>query len=88
MKALRQTARFEKQAKALRKKKYDLDELKKVLLYLLDDNPLPGRYRDHALSGNWKGFRECHIKADWLLIYEVTDSEIIFVATGTHDDLF
>jgi len=46
------------------------------------------KHRDHPLIGNYKGFRECHIESDWLLVYKVTDEEIIFVRTGTHADLF
>ncbi|HOE89049.1 MAG TPA: type II toxin-antitoxin system YafQ family toxin [Sphaerochaeta sp.] len=52
--------------------------------------PLPKKYRDHGLSGNDKGCRECHIAPDWLLIYEISGSELILylTRTGTHSDLF
>lgn len=55
---------------------------------LVNEIPLPGKYRDHALVGNWKGFREIHIAGDVLLIYQSDDNAIIFVRLGTHDDLF
>lgn len=51
---------------------------------------LEERYRDHNLSGNYEGLRECHINPDWLLIYEIRDDELILVLnrTGSHSDLF
>ena len=82
------TAKFKRQFKALLKKHYNMEELQDILELLADDAYLPGRHRDHALSGDWQGFRECHIRPDWLLIYRRTQTEIILVATGTHDDLF
>ena len=48
----------------------------------------PAGYHYHALSGNYKGYRECHIRSNWLLLYKTTETEVVFVATGTHDDLF
>ena len=49
-------------------------------------------YRDHSLKGNWKGYRECHIDADWLLIYRVENEghmcELVLIRTGNHDQLF
>lgn len=79
---------FKRTWKVLQKKRYPDDDLRVVIEMLLTGDPLPGKYKDHSLSGNWKGFRECHIRANWLLIYRLTDTEIILVATGTHDDLF
>jgi mRNA interferase YafQ len=46
------------------------------------------KYRDHPLSGNWEGFRECHVAPDWLLIYQINRNEVFYVRTGTHADLF
>ena len=56
---------------------------------LANRETLEANYRDHALSGNFQGFRECHIKPDWLLIYLVEDNilTITMVNTGTHSDL-
>ena len=61
-----------------------------VLDCLVMEQLLPAKYRDHALSGNYAGFRECHILPDWLLIYKYKDNELILslTATGSHSDLF
>jgi mRNA interferase YafQ len=56
---------------------------------LADDKPLPEKHRDHALSGNWKGHRECHLKPDLLLIYKLPDGNTVrFVRMGSHTELF
>ena len=54
----------------------------------LSGNTLEYIFQDHALTGEYKGTRECHIKPDWLLIYELTDEELVLIRTGTHSDLF
>ena len=60
-----------------------------VLRFLLADVPLPERYNDHGLTGNWIGFRECHIKPDLLLIYEKVGADILMlVRLGSHSELF
>lgn len=79
---------FQKQLKKLKQKHYSMNELDDVLSLLITGNILPGKYKDHALIGNWKNYRECHIRSNCLLIYRATETEIILVATGTHDDLF
>ncbi len=58
-----------------------------VLLMLVKDEPLPIKYRDHALTGNWQGFRDCHIKPDLVLIYEKYDDVLQLVRLGTHSEL-
>lgn len=55
---------------------------------LLRDAPLERRHRAHTLSGEWASFRECHLEADWLLVWRETGEELILVRTGTHSDLF
>ena len=67
-----------------------MDLLESVLQMLLQGETLPIKYRDHALIGNYVGFRECHIQPDWLLIYTINNNELILTAarTGTHSDLF
>lgn len=80
--------RFKSDWKKLQKKHYSYDLMDVVIKMLVMGEPLPGKYKDHSLLGNFKGFRECHIKPDWLLIYKVTDVELILIATGSHDDLF
>ena len=84
------TSKFRKDYKRIKKRGYDLDLLEAVLNILLREEPLSDQYKDHALTGNYIGFRECHIQPDWLLIYAVNNTELILTAsrTGTHSDLF
>ena len=84
------TATFRKDYKRIKKRGYDISLLETVLEQLLSEKKLEEKYRDHALIGNYFGFRECHILPDWLLIYAVNNSELILTAsrTGTHSDLF
>lgn len=63
-------------------------KLKAVLLLLIEDSPLPPRLKDHPLRSNWAGYRDLHIEPDWLLIYRVTETELLLARTGTHSDLF
>jgi mRNA interferase YafQ len=68
-------------------------DIKTVITLLMNDEVLPPKYRDHVLTGNFVGFRDCHIQPDWLLIYQKQDSEdgrgiLRLEATGTHSDLF
>ncbi|MED9781884.1 MAG: type II toxin-antitoxin system YafQ family toxin [Peptococcaceae bacterium] len=81
---------FKKDYKRIVKRGYDIALLENVIRMLADGETLPAKYRDHALTGNYSGYRECHITPDWLLIYEVRESELILVLsrTGTHSDLF
>lgn len=84
------TSQFKKDFKRIKKRGYDLSELKEVLDKLTNREGLEQRNRDHALSGNYAGFRECHIKPDWLLVYAIDDDKLILTAsrTGSHSDLF
>ena len=82
--------RFKKDLKLIIKRGYDLNLLDTVVEKLANDIPLEEKYRDHGLTGNYAGFRECHVLPDWLLIYRVDDTELILFLsrTGTHSDLF
>lgn len=84
------TSLFKKDLKTAKKRGYDLTLLNDVVNTLSYGLPLDEKYRDHNLSGNYKGCRECHILPDWLLIYEISDKELILylTRTGTHSDLF
>jgi len=84
------TGTFRKDYKRIKKRGYDISLLETVLEQLLSEKKLEEKYRDHALIGNYFGFRECHILPDWLLIYAINNSELILTAsrTGTHSDLF
>lgn len=84
------TSQFEKDLKRVHNQGKDLNLLQNVLQMLLDENELDVKYRDHALTGNYAGFRECHIQPDWLLVYMINHNELILTAsrTGSHSDLF
>jgi len=82
------TTQFKKDYKLSQKRGKDMSKIKAVMSELANENPLPPGCKDHPLSGNYKNCRECHIEPDWLLIYEVTETEIRFLRTGTHSDLF
>ncbi len=81
---------FKKDYKLILKRNYPIEELFNVIDMLRREETLPQKYADHELSGNWKGFRECHIRPDWLLIYYIEKSELRLALsrTGTHSDLF
>ena len=87
---LRMTSKFRKDYKLAKKRGLDLGLLEEVIDQLLNEKPLDKKYRDHALTGNYIGFRECHIQPDWLLIYAVDQGQLVLTAarTGTHSDLF
>lgn len=82
------TRQFERDLQRMLKRGKDADKLKLVITTLVDEEPLAERYRDHALVGNYRGRRECHVDPDWLLIYKLFEDEIIFERTGSHSDLF
>jgi len=90
MYAVKPTTRFQKDLKRIQKRGYDLSLLTEVIKILAAGEPLPEKNKDHTLSGNFAGCRECHITPDWLLIYEIADKELILylTRTGTHSDLF
>ncbi|NLI76092.1 MAG: type II toxin-antitoxin system YafQ family toxin [Candidatus Riflebacteria bacterium] len=66
----------------------DFELFRAVLSCLVNEEPLDPKYRDHALSHNWKGYRELHIQPDWLLIYKITGNILILARTGSHSELF
>ena len=83
------STRFKKEYKLSQKRGLDIRKLDKILADLANEIPLPPQNKDHDLIGNYVGCRECHIQGDWLLIYKYQgDSEIVFLRTGTHSDLF
>ena len=82
--------RFKKDLKLAKRRGYNLILLEQVVDKLANLEPLPPNNRDHALTGDYAGFRECHIQPDWLLVYRVEEEELILFLsrTGTHSDLF
>ena len=85
---LRATARFERDLKRANRRGKDLDKLWSVVEILLSGQALPSRNRPHRLSGQWSQYWECHIEADWLLIWGYDDDVLVLVRSGTHTDLF
>lgn len=87
---LRFTNKIQRNIKLMKKRGKDLDKLKVVLKLLQQGTELPAKYKDHALTGNYTGCRECHIEPDWLLVYEILNNElvILLLTTGSHSDLF
>lgn len=85
---VRYSTRFKKDLKVCSKRKYDLPLLQQVIDILRIPEELPPRNKDHSLSGNYTGYKECHIMPDWLLIYQQTEDELLLYRTGTHADLF
>lgn len=81
---------FKKDLKRLKKSKYDLEKLFTLIELLANDEVLEEKYKDHKLTGNYFGCRECHIEPDWLLIYEKIDNNLILILnrSGSHSDLF
>ena len=84
------TGKFKRDLKVAIKRGYDISLLDTVVSMLINGEKLPVKYKDHALIGNFKKYRECHITSDWLLIYELSDHELILylIRTGTHSDIF
>ena len=84
------TSQFKKDLKLAKKQNKDLDKLFDVVNVLADGGILDARYRDHDLSGDYKGTRECHIEPDWLLVYEIRDEVLVLMLyrLGTHSELF
>ena len=84
------TGRFRKDLKTMIRRGYNMNLLEDVVTKLANGEQLPAKNKDHSLSGNYAGKRECHITPDWLLIYEL-DQAVLYLyltRTGTHSDLF
>lgn len=83
------TNAFSKDLKRIKKRGYDLSRLEYVVDKLQCSEDLEPKYKDHSLTGNWNGYRECHIQPDWLLIYRIFEDRLLLVLTrtGTHSDL-
>lgn len=80
--------RFRRDLKLAARRGCDLALLNDIVERLAKGEALAARHRDHNLTGDYSGFRECHIQPDWLLIYRVEGEELYLVRTGTHTDLF
>ena len=87
---LKTTSKFRRDLKLVKKRGFDIKLLQNVIDTLLRMEDLEEKHHDHALTGNYIGFRECHVKPDFLLIYAVDGNRLVLTAsrTGTHSDLF
>ena len=93
MRIAQQTKRFRRDYKKMKRSGKSIQKLQSVLLLLIDGNPLPPKYKDHALRGDMRRLRDCHIEGDWVLLYELGfdesgDETITFHATDTHENIF
>ena len=84
------TNRFKKDLKLCKSRGYDINLITQIIKKISNGEQLEEKNKDHDLSGNWAGYRECHIQTDWLLIYKIDGNELIIylTRTGTHSDLF
>lgn len=90
MYTIKPSSRFKKDLKVVVKRGYDINLITNVIKLLSTGSPLPEKYKDHALTGNWINYRECHITPDWLLVYKVDEDILVLTLTrtGSHSDLF
>ncbi|MFZ1977507.1 MAG: type II toxin-antitoxin system YafQ family toxin [Bacteroidota bacterium] len=88
MLTLRRVSQFKKDYKRCLKRGHDIEQLHAIIEMLANGKKLDAKYIDHSLLGDYKDCRECHIDPDWLLIYKLTENELILIRTGTHTDLF
>ena len=88
--AVKPTSRFRKDYKLMEKRNLDMSLLDEIIAKLAQGIPLPSSNRDHELTGNYAGHRECHVQPDWLLIYRIEKDVLVLTLTrtGTHSDLF
>jgi mRNA interferase YafQ len=85
---IRYSTKFKKDFKTCVKRHYKMELLQQVIDVLRIPETLPSKNRAHTLSGDFSGYRECHVEPDWLLIYRYVDNELQLYRTGTHADLF
>ena len=84
------TSQYKRDLKLALRRKLPEEKLNEVIKLLANDQPLPAANKDHALKGEFRGFRECHIQPNWLLMYRKDDHmlQLVLMRTGTHADLF
>lgn len=87
---VRYSTKFKKDYKTIIRRGYNPQLLQDVLEILCNEQSLPSNFKDHNLTGNYEGYRECHITPDWLLIYKIEQEilTLLLTRTGTHSDLF
>ena len=85
---IREANKFKQDIRRIGRQGHDLSLLETTIKTPVAEKPLAQKYKDHKLIGDWKGYRECHIKPDWLLIYRVADKELELLRTGSHAEIF
>ena len=85
---VRRTRMMKRDVKRLLKRGKDIEKLLSAVEILSEGSVLPSEYKDHPLTGELKGKRDCHLEGDWILIYAVEDNELVLYRTGSHADLF
>ena len=81
-------AKFRRDVKLAQRRGKEMSKLRALILLLIEGDPLPPRYKDHPLSGDWEHHRDSHIEPDWLLFYKIDGNYLYLVRTGSHADLF
>jgi len=82
------TTQFKKDYKKIKKQNKEISKLYSIINLLASSKKLERRFKDHALTGELKGMRDCHIEPDWVLIYKLTPSLLSLQRTGSHSDIF
>jgi len=80
--------KFKKNLDLMVKRGKNPEKIKLVIIALVNEQPLDPKQKDHHLTGNYKGFRDCHIEPDWVMIYRIKEDTLYLERTGTHSDLF
>ena len=88
MRNARTTGQFDRDYLLMVKRGKKIEKLDAAMMLSLQTEPLPTRYRDHALRGGFTGCHDCHVEPDWLLIYRLESDTVTFIRTGTHSDIF
>ena len=88
MRRVSYTNQFRKDVKLASRRGYNMNNLYMVLKTLENEKVLDAKHKEHQLLGNYKGYFECHIEPDWLLIYKINGKDLYFASTGTPSDLF
>jgi mRNA interferase YafQ len=85
---IKYTTQFKKDYKRIKKQGKDLEQLRIVITKLATGEKLELKYKDHGLTGSLKGYRDCHVEPDWLLIYKLIGDRLLLERTGSHSELF
>ena len=80
--------KFKKNLELMIRRGKDPEKIKQVIIAIVNEQPLDKKHRNHALTGNFIGFHDCHIEPDWLLIYRIESNTLYLERTGSHSDLF